>query len=675
MLLSPPIVTPQNDQESDSHWVNRCMPVERQRDYPVSKVATWHGGFHIPHTDITAAINPVRAITDGEVIFCRPPTGQNTERPLNYQGPTDNGVVLLRHTLTLGTAKVAIVFYSLYMHLKQISADTLAAKGKQIKKGSALGTSGKVDGKDGFHFQICCDDENLKKLVGRNTGVLDTGKSGRSDMDYGDTHYLLPVGTRFMHSPDDKKQNQAPVYTSDWALFVTVDAKTVTTRQEDFTGSGNFTALTPVNHPTFPAREYGETIICNEAEWLYASYPGGIGWVNITGCGIHRYSDADFPHWMGWTLVDDDKDLNSQCNSSIIDKWKSQAEEGLNLQDKYDKSICYFPFEWNELTIDHRFSWLKEENPQLEKPFNAASWQRFVKHVQELCFYSQLPADVQNSLSGKIWHFNPASFITHLNKASQVEYIAVVGAQYERKPANKLSFAGQAIRYLRKYNEKNVMHTIILFNNEYKNEHIGLINKSSVLYGVNIKVISNREGLVNYLNYGNDREVIPVAQWSIFSHGVPGELAFGYEIEGGNLLNINLNNFREINCNIFSNQGRIDSYACRTGMGKLDGHSDFEPDPQPELSLAQQLANYFNVPVGAFIVRSNYEDTWGSKEQRIKHRVLGDKEFEALYQEREENKKYCGADYNVSGALNDVKAGVTPYNLPSVYVEFLPNES
>ena len=102
-----------------------------------------------------------------------------------------------------------------------------------------------------------------------------------------------------MLSPDDKKQNQAPVYTSDWALYLTVDAKMVTTRQEDFAGSGNFTALTPVSHSTFPAREYGETIIWNKTEWLYTSYPGGKGWVNITGTGIHRYSDADFPHWMG----------------------------------------------------------------------------------------------------------------------------------------------------------------------------------------------------------------------------------------------------------------------------------------------------------------------------------------------------------------------------------------
>lgn len=36
------------------------------------------------------------------------------------------------------------------------------------------------------------------------------------------------------------------------------------------------------------------------------------------------------------------------------------------------------------------------------------------------------------------------------------------------------------------------------------------------------------------------------------------------------------------------------------------------------------------------------------------------------------NIKICGASYDIDGALNDVGAGTTPYNLTDEYMEFLP---
>jgi len=43
-----------------------------------------------------------------------------------------------------------------------------------------------------------------------------------------------------------------------------------------------------------------------------------------------------------------------------------------------------------------------------------------------------------------------------------------------------------------------------------------------------------------------------------------------------------------------------------------------------------------------------------------------------LSSECEMNIKICGASYDIDGALNDVGAGTTPYNLTDEYMEFLP---
>lgn len=593
-----------------------------------------------------------------------------------YLGETDDGVVLLRHTLTLGDPEVNIVFYSLCQHLKQVRRNVLEGVGTLIKKGTILGTSGRVDGKNGFHFQICCDDTNLQKLAGRSTGNLDINKPGRSDITYGDKHYYLPSGTPFMASPDEKKATRPPLYISDTELFVTFTDKKVFTRQENPAGSSIYTKLSEagVRLPAAPARDYGETVTWNEAEWICANYPGGSGWVKMTAPGINQYSDADFPHWTGWSLVDDDSNADSQCDSPVIQQWQQQINDEKSLKEKYFYAICRFPFEWDETTVDSRFSWLKQDNKFVQPAFNPPSWDKFLNHANALSFFGKLPADARTALSGRVWHFNPAAFITHINKASQVEYIAVVGTQIHNDPANKLSFIGQAVRYMRKYMQEGNrgVYTVLIFEEGYEDKHYAMLESSAMKFGFKYKKIEYNTNLFKYLNEGSDRHCIPVKQLSIFCHGLQSEFAFGYKYAVSEKLSVNLQNYTMINENIFSRLGRINSYACRTAMGRLDGHSDYEFTPKINESLAQKMANYFDIPVFAYVIRSSYADTWGSRSQRLASKVIKDPWFEKLSLEREVNIKLCGASYNIDGALNDVGAGTTPYNLTDEYMEFLP---
>ena len=676
MLLAPPILFSQRKTEANDDWVRRCIHVDKNRDFPVNNLGAWHGGVHIPHTDAGGTANPVRAIAEGEIVFCRYPSDRISEDPLCYLGATDDGVVLLRHTLTLGDPEVNIVFYSLCQHLKQVRRNVLEGVGTPIKKGTILGTSGRVDGKNGFHFQICCDDKNLQKLAGRSTGNLDISKPGRSDITYGDKHYYLPSGTPFMAAPDEKKATRPPLYISDTELFVTFTDKKVFTRQENPAGSSIYTKLSEagVRLPAAPARDYGETVTWNEAEWICANYPGGSGWVKMTAPGINQYSDADFPHWTGWSLVDDDSNADSQCDSPVIQQWQQQIKDEKSLKEKYFYAICRFPFEWDETTLDSRFSWLKQDNKFVQPAFNPPSWDKFINHTNALSFFDKLPADARTALSDRIWHFNPAAFITHINKASQVEYIAVVGTQIHADPANKLSFIGQAVRYMRRYKaiESNSKYTILVFDIGYKSEHFKLLELSCRKFGFEYKKVDGSFEFFAHLNNGSDRSIIPVKQLSVFCHGLPSEFAFGYGYPDAERLSVNLHNFTEIQSDIFNQSGRINSYACRTAMGRIDGHSEFELTPQEEDSLAQKMAEYFNIPVSAYVVRSDYADTWGSKLQRFAHKLNKMDWFEELSLERAENIKYCGAAYNIDGALNDVGVGTTPYNLSKEYKDYLP---
>jgi hydroxyethylthiazole kinase len=46
-----------------------------------------------------------------------------------------------------------------------------------------------------LHFEIVCDDANLRSLVNRQTGNLGTSASGRSDVVFGELYFRLPAGT------------------------------------------------------------------------------------------------------------------------------------------------------------------------------------------------------------------------------------------------------------------------------------------------------------------------------------------------------------------------------------------------------------------------------------------------------------------------------------------------
>jgi hydroxyethylthiazole kinase len=180
------------------------------------------------------------------------------------------------------------------------------------------------------------------------------------------------------------------------------------------------------------------------------------GWVNLNHPSITKFSDADFPHWQGWQLIDDDKDMDSHCQSpfirellaldiskvvsdntdavgiatspgynSLTQEQKLQlseryvSERGLSkarlesteIQNRIKRLICKFPSEWCKNDFDTRYGWLLKvaENG----PMPQETYEKLKKHQQALGFWE---AANFNGIESKHWHFPPKEFISAFRK-------------------------------------------------------------------------------------------------------------------------------------------------------------------------------------------------------------------------------------------------------------------
>ncbi|MBI5256144.1 MAG: hydroxyethylthiazole kinase [Burkholderiales bacterium] len=207
MLISPPFLLARGANDTEDAWIDQCMPGGEPGGgaYPLSFNLGWHGGMHINAPTINSTVEPVRAISDGKVVFKRDPTPQPAgplpeDHPQAYNGGwTDNGVVVIEHNTEIGEGENARVkFFSIYMHLSAIDAaiSTTANEGR-IHRKAIIGQAGQVYGGADrcIHLEIACDDTNLSHLVGRTEGPLNTGADGRTDAIFGEMYVALPAGT------------------------------------------------------------------------------------------------------------------------------------------------------------------------------------------------------------------------------------------------------------------------------------------------------------------------------------------------------------------------------------------------------------------------------------------------------------------------------------------------
>ncbi|MEC5387281.1 M23 family metallopeptidase [Uliginosibacterium sp. H3] len=147
------------------------------------------------------------------------------------------------------------------------------------------------------------------------------------------------------------------------------------------------------------------------------------GWVNLNNQApeqiVRKFSDADFPHWAGWRVFDDDLSAgDSRCDSAAFKTLLDISRDGnvtpderrARMQDpnvlkKALHAICAMPSEWNAADIETRWNWLQlssDENPQA---LDGEEFSGFCAHVRAFCVAAP-------ELHTATFRLHPRSFVT-----------------------------------------------------------------------------------------------------------------------------------------------------------------------------------------------------------------------------------------------------------------------
>ena len=338
-----------------------------------------------------------------------------------------------------------------------------------------------------IHFEIVCDEANMARLAGRASGELNTAADGRTNAVFGQMYFLLPAGAQVFAQeplpnhvaammqpprpagtprshPAPAPQPLPPVHTTTEALIVGLrhaggdgaagnrgdvylstyrpDGSTVGAALEEHDAEYDLYTAAKAISDAYPAAgrpapsavyellRFGRVIgpdalvPADVPHWRQVSYAGGQGWVNLNATSVHKFSDADSPHWMRWSLVDDSADGDSRCDSAAIRGWLdsdgngkvSPGEARSRLADntvapKLARAICKFPTEWNAATIDARWGWLKIQSDENPDPLSADDFEDLRKHITALAFW---PGGM--GIDAVHWHWQPREFVRQFRK-------------------------------------------------------------------------------------------------------------------------------------------------------------------------------------------------------------------------------------------------------------------
>jgi predicted chitinase len=479
MLISPPFLPDRGNLTEDA-WLDAAMPGCEHGLFPVSHRLGWHGGRHLQAPADGANMQPVRAIADGTVVHVRQ---RSDAAALTYAGGyTSDGVVVLRHDTEIGAnaqnQPTTVRFYSVYMHLHSI--DAAVRQGRSLYRKDSIGQAGHIQGQPNCcQIDICLDDENLRRLVGRLNGEVPLGRDGRTDALYGSAYIHLPAGTP-IYAQDPGAVAQPPATaavtarsTESWVVGLHHERGAITVTTYDIGGRslGSLPAEADAEYGLYQralahsgavqqarvaggqrdaaapapsachellrwARVLGPDALQGDVpHWRRIATPVGTGWVNLNATGTTKFSDADFPQWRGWTLIDDTQDGDSRCDSDLIRRLLDTNADGrisvqeaqarlsqAEVRQRLSRTICKFPCEWDASNLERRWGWLREPSEQHPPGMTEEDWQRFSAHARALCF------DCPELFQAQ-WHVDPKEFIRHMRRCgwrSQQEFVQLV---------------------------------------------------------------------------------------------------------------------------------------------------------------------------------------------------------------------------------------------------------
>ncbi|MBE1161897.1 M23 family metallopeptidase [Dyella acidiphila] len=491
MLISPPFLPQHDATDPDDNYLPTAMRNQGfgEGAFPLARHMTWHGGLHLTAPRIDGnGHQPVRAIADGTVAYVRQPKKKPDSQetmdadPLGYNGWCDSGCVIIKHATEIGEG-ISVTYFSITLHLKKIAAGV--DPDKPIYRKDELGEAGSIDGTDHqIHFEIICDDHNLASLVGRSADPLDETQDGRASALFGEVYVHLPAGAVFhaqapAATATDVPSSLAPLHVSAEDYYIGIRCThqqggiELTTYKQDGSIVGS-----PVQEPggdyalyerantlagayrtakaaAIPAASALQQLLrlarvldpetLNPADaphWRCVAFPDGQGWVNLHANGVRVFSDADFPPWRGWHVIDDDTHSDSRCHSNKLleliqqgsdtSRMPAAQAQGTAMSDpatyrlvramdrltdktvlsRLSYTVCKFTTEWEKASFATRWQWLTTETPAdggpLAGPYlHKQDFPKFQAHGEALCFWE----DAKLGIDANHWHFHPTEFI------------------------------------------------------------------------------------------------------------------------------------------------------------------------------------------------------------------------------------------------------------------------
>jgi len=217
------------------------------------------------------------------------------------------------------------------------------------------------------------------------------------------------------------------------------------------------------------------------------------------------------------------------------------------------------------------------------------------------------------------------------------EVILIVGTeQHSATYGNKMMFPAQAVREVNQNYSTNEYVTILIFTDGFNAKELTQVKESAISHNSNVNFIkiNSATELIKHINDGTSKitrtspnpknHIVKIKIIKIFAHGLASTFDFGLDGSNREAQKFKISHVSQLKVSSFMPKPEIYSYACRTGNGdtrliaSASGYtygSDWLEISKPSKSLAQELANYLDAKVYAYLKRSLYTATWLTEDE------------------------------------------------------------
>ncbi|AUX39057.1 uncharacterized protein SOCE26_004390 [Sorangium cellulosum] len=196
------------------------------------------------------------------------------------------------------------------------------------------------------------------------------------------------------------------------------------------------------------------------------------------------------------------------------------------------------------------------------------------------------------------------------------EYVIVVGAEdYYERPGNKMMFMAQAVRYVRRHGSRFDIRTVLYFRGGpgvHTDGQVAALTASVKKYGGTAKEVRGWGEVASHINTRTvDGCQKRVQVLIFFAHGSPGRIWLsadeGLFLTAGDLGRVDAGSFTpKRDRNPRYTFRHVTSWACQTGNAGQEGSAE----QNLKNSLAQEMADSWDIQARASITQTNYGGTW-----------------------------------------------------------------